>query len=174
MRHLAYAALIAGCTVFLTGCTVQKSTSRPRSGGSEIWTGSSVEAPVKWTYDQQPLTPDGWKVRELVKMVTFEQAGASLDREARGVMSGAAEELRKNSAWKILVVGHADRHGELRNAEKLGLRRAQAVVDNLVARGIDTERITVQSLAASQAQAEDFQTQAHQQNRRAEIWALSR
>jgi peptidoglycan-associated lipoprotein len=56
-----------------------------------------------------------------------------------------AESLKVHPDVKIVIVGHCDPRASERYNQQLGLRRAQAVRDFLVAAGVDAARISVRS-----------------------------
>jgi peptidoglycan-associated lipoprotein len=56
-----------------------------------------------------------------------------------------AESLKSHPEVKIVVVGHCDPRASERYNRRLGLRRAEAARDFLVAVGVDASRISVRS-----------------------------
>lgn len=56
-----------------------------------------------------------------------------------------AESLKAHSDVKLLIVGHCDPRASERYNRQLGLKRAEAVRDFLVAAGVDAARISVRS-----------------------------
>jgi outer membrane protein OmpA-like peptidoglycan-associated protein/TolA-binding protein len=58
---------------------------------------------------------------------------------------GLAESLKVHLEVNLLVVGHCDQRASERYNERLGMQRAQAVRDFLVAAGVDPVRIVVRS-----------------------------
>lgn len=70
-----------------------------------------------------------------------------------------AQALKANKDLKLTVVGHTDASGSDSYNQKLGLRRAQAVVDHLVKiYGIDASRLTADSKGKSEPLASNGNT----------------
>jgi len=73
--------------------------------------------------------------------VTFEFNRASLDSAARAALNGQAKWLKAHQNVRMSVVGHTDLVGSEGYNDRLGLRRARAVVAYLVSRGISRGRL---------------------------------
>jgi outer membrane protein OmpA-like peptidoglycan-associated protein len=73
----------------------------------------------------------------------FEANRADLTADARRDLDKAAPKLAANGRARILVEGHADQRGDSRSNEALAERRAQAIREHLVTRGIEAERIAL-------------------------------
>lgn len=73
--------------------------------------------------------------------VNFDFNKTALDAEARKALDGQAAWLKRNKEVRMTVTGHTDLvGGELYN-DRLGLRRAQAVVAYLARRGVKADRL---------------------------------
>ena len=84
---------------------------------------------------------------ETDEMVTFAFNSASLDQTARRALDGQAAWLKANPEVRMTVTGHADAVGPESYNDRLGLRRAQAVVGYLTRRGVSRQRLeAVESL----------------------------
>jgi outer membrane protein OmpA-like peptidoglycan-associated protein len=73
----------------------------------------------------------------------FDTSRADLDPAAQRALAAAATWLAANERARALVEGHADQQGASRLNQALAERRANAIRDNLVARGVDPDRIAV-------------------------------
>ncbi|HLS19421.1 MAG TPA: OmpA family protein [Paracoccaceae bacterium] len=83
--------------------------------------------------------------------VTFAFDKAALDAAARLVLDKQAAWLARHRQARMTVTGHTDLVGSERYNYGLGLRRAQNVVNHLVARGISRDRlIAVESQGESE------------------------
>ncbi|MHA3977711.1 OmpA family protein [Halovulum sp. GXIMD14794] len=69
-------------------------------------------------------------------MINFEFNQATLDANARAALDQQAAWIRANPAIKFRVYGHTDLVGSSGYNQRLGLRRAQAAVNYLIARGV--------------------------------------
>ncbi len=73
--------------------------------------------------------------------VTFEFDSARLDAEARRVLDIQAAWLRANPSVRMRIVGHADAVGSTGYNNRIGLRRARAVVAYLGKHGVARTRL---------------------------------
>lgn len=78
---------------------------------------------------------------ETDEMVTFAFDSAVLDSTARAAVDTQVAWLRRNPGVRMSVTGHADLVGPDGYNYRLGLRRAQAVVNYMVANGISRNRL---------------------------------
>jgi outer membrane protein OmpA-like peptidoglycan-associated protein len=76
---------------------------------------------------------------------------------------------RQDSESKILVEGYCDSQGGATYNMDLSQRRAQAVRDYLVARGIASDRLTAQGFGLTQPVADNATAEGRADNRRVEI-----
>lgn len=73
--------------------------------------------------------------------VTFAYDQAKLDPAAQAVLDETVEILKRHEALRVEVAGHTDSRGDAGYNQKLSERRAKAVYDYLVAKGIETQRL---------------------------------
>ena len=73
--------------------------------------------------------------------VTFAFNKANLDATARKALDGQAAWLRENRQVRMTIIGHTDLVGTEPYNDKLGLRRAKAVVNYLTRRGVSRSRL---------------------------------
>ena len=102
-------------------------------------------------------------------LVFFEFDRDVVTPEAMQVISQAAEISRRSGGATLGVTGHTDRSGSQAYNQSLGLQRAQAVQRELVAMGIQSSRISIQSQGEDQTRVETVDGQREPQNRRVEI-----
>lgn len=91
--------------------------------------------------------------------------------------------LNENPTMKIEISGHTDTRGSAEHNQQLSQNRAKAVVDYLVAHGIDASRLTyagygetktlISDEAIAKMTSSTEKEEAHQQNRRTEFKILS-
>src|SRR5881628_1545867 len=84
-----------------------------------------------------------------------------------------AEFLKKNPKRNVLIEGHTDNTGNEDFNLKLSRQRADAVRDLLVARGIDTERVTTKGYGPKYPLVVNDTPSGRQQNRRVEVVVLN-
>jgi outer membrane protein OmpA-like peptidoglycan-associated protein len=88
--------------------------------------------------------------------------------EVSAYLDTIADELLRTGA-QVRIVGHTDNTGIDAYNETLGLRRAQAVRDMLVQRGVSASRIRVDSRGSSAPVASNDTPEGRNQNRRVEL-----
>jgi peptidoglycan-associated lipoprotein len=75
------------------------------------------------------------------EIVTFAFDRAELDATAQNALDGQARWLRDNPQVRMTIVGHTDLVGSERYNYGLGLRRARAALEYLVAHGVSRDRL---------------------------------
>lgn len=78
-------------------------------------------------------------------LVFFDFDKYDINTGAAAVLDSVAQEIRSRSTNGLHVVGHADRSGTNAYNMRLATRRANAIKDALVARGVDGASITTES-----------------------------
>ena len=73
--------------------------------------------------------------------VTFDFDESSLDSSARAALDQQAAWLNEHEDVRMTVVGHTDLVGPPNYNQRLGLRRALSVVNYLVRKGVDRDRL---------------------------------
>jgi peptidoglycan-associated lipoprotein len=99
----------------------------------------------------------------------FETSRAGLDPAARRALAGAVTWLATNEQARALVEGHADQQGASRLNQALAERRANAIRDNLVARGVDPDRIAVVAYGDRRPICQEPREKCRAHNRRAVV-----
>jgi len=102
--------------------------------------------------------------------VLFTSAKAELLPAAQLKLNDVANALIKEDPLsKIVVEGHTDSQGGVPYNQDLSQRRAQAVRDYLVSRGIASDRVTAQGFGPTRAIADNNSAEGRANNRRVEI-----
>ena len=102
--------------------------------------------------------------------VVFASGKHTLLPSARSRLGQVAEALLKDEAEAIYVVeGHTDLTGTSAANQELSRKRAEAVRDYLVERGVPADRITAEGHGADQPVAENSTAEGRANNRRVEI-----
>lgn len=73
----------------------------------------------------------------------FSQGSAELSVNSKNILLEALEAIALRSSTHVTVIGHSDSVGSVQYNDKLSARRAQAVVNAIVARGVDSKIIEV-------------------------------
>jgi OmpA-OmpF porin, OOP family len=89
---------------------------------------------------EAPMAP-----QDAMFLVFFNWNSAKLDDGGLSVVDAVAQEIAGSTPPRVSVLGHADTSGPRAYNQRLGLRRAGAVRDALVARGVDKRLIHTES-----------------------------
>lgn len=119
------------CAIGLTAC----GTRTPGAGGAGTTIGGiqqgSINDPTSLAYFQQTIGD----------RVLFAVDQSTISSEAADILNGQANWLNQNTQYVVTVEGHADEQGTREYNLALGARRASAVQNYLVSRGIADNRI---------------------------------
>lgn len=99
--------------------------------------------------------------------VFFETDSSSLTAEASATLDKQAAWLNQYGNYRIMIEGHADERGTREYNIALGARRASIVVNYLVSRGVNAQRITSKSFGKERPVAICNDISCWSQNRRA-------
>jgi len=97
-----------------------------------------------------------------------------LKPEGRRALDDLADKLKAVDLELVLVVGHTDSVGSDAYNERLSLRRANAVRNYLVTKGIDAKRIRTEGRGETQSIADNNTEDGRARNRRVEVQITER
>ncbi|HXG49825.1 MAG TPA: OmpA family protein [candidate division Zixibacteria bacterium] len=148
------------------GSAPPQAAAKPRERVVE--TVKTVEVPVERTvYKEVPKIVEVEKV--VLPDVAFRFDSAQLTDLGKGKVYLAAQRLKEKSDLTVVIEGHADEVGSEEYNRRLGLRRAQAVLAELQALGIDPARVTAVSQGESRPLIDQPTSWARAVNRRVEF-----
>lgn len=104
--------------------------------------------------------------REIGDRVFFAYDKSDLSRAARDVLDCQAAWLNANTAMNIRIEGHCDERGTREYNIALGERRANAVKDYLVAKGVQASRLNTISYGKERPEMVGSNEESWRQNRR--------
>ncbi len=107
--------------------------------------------------------------KAVLNNVIFHSGKADLRNESFETLNEIAEYMKKNSNIKAEISGHTDSQGAEDKNQELSERRAQAVVDYLVEKGIDAIRFEVIGYGEETPIANNSSAKGRQKNRRVEF-----
>ena len=144
----------SGTTVNETGCEAKSECRAPAAG--------------------EPIDLEGCASGEAVvlKGVNFEVNSSRLTANAKVILNQVADSLAAQPGMKVEIGGHTDAQGSDSFNLKLSERRAQAVKDYLIARGIAPERLVAKGYGESQAVDSNETPEGREINRRVEMKVL--
>ncbi|PCI56182.1 MAG: cell envelope biogenesis protein OmpA [Alphaproteobacteria bacterium] len=96
--------------------------------------------PVDVVAEPAPMVPE-----EAMYLVFFNWDSKTLSAGAKNVLDAVAAEVAKNTPSQITVSGHADTSGDDAYNKRLAFKRANAVRDALVERGVSADILAVES-----------------------------
>lgn len=119
----------------------------------------------------------------VLRNIFFDLDKYSLRPESVNELERLVKLLQENPSMKIEISGHTDTRGSADHNEELSANRAKAVVDYLVEKGIDRNRLSSRGYGESQPLVSDAEIskmstktdreEAHQSNRRTEFKIIS-
>jgi len=118
----------------------------------------------------------GCEIREEIRLpgVNFESNSDVLLDSATTTLNNAAETLRRNPTITVEVAGHTDSDGAAAYNESLSARRARAVREYLIARGVEANRLTSRGYGESEPIADNSTREGKAQNRRVVLRIIDR
>jgi outer membrane protein OmpA-like peptidoglycan-associated protein len=131
-----------------------------------------VEVPVEKIVTQEVIkeVPQVVEVERVIfEGVAFRFDSAELTDLGQGQVYLAAQRLKDKTDVTIVVEGHTDNVGTDEYNQKLGLRRAETIINELTRLGIDTSKMTMTSSGESKPLVNQDNAWAHALNRRVEF-----
>jgi outer membrane protein OmpA-like peptidoglycan-associated protein/tetratricopeptide (TPR) repeat protein len=110
----------------------------------------------------------------ILRNIFFDFDKASLRPESTAELERLIALLNEVSSMKIEISGHTDNKGSDDYNQKLSQSRAKAVVDYLIAHGIDNKRLEFKGFGESQPIVENETEEGRQLNRRTEFKILQK
>lgn len=132
--------------------------------------------------DQCPNTLPGVEVNEvgcpihkkedlsqLRKGIQFKLNSAELTKKSFGTLNDIADLMNKHEQAKLEIQGHTDSKGTQEYNQNLSERRAQAVADYLIKKGIATDRVRAIGYGSTRPIADNKTKTGREANRRVEL-----
>lgn len=159
MTYLAKSILlVAGLS--LAACT---NASRFDDDGTGAGTGSNAAIAGSASDPKSPL----YFQQAIGDRVFFEVDRQTLNEEAKRVLDGQASWLTTNADYDVIIEGHADEQGTREYNLALGARRASAVREYLISRGISSSRLKTVSYGKERPIEICSEESCYSKNRRA-------
>lgn len=153
LRKLLNVAFILSLSVGLSNCASKKSKD-------------SLTEAEGYSENYDLYADSDSKKAGLLKTVHFAFDSSKLSEAEHMVLDGNAAFLSKHSNIHVQVEGHADERGSEQYNLALGERRAKAVRDYLVAKGIEAKRVTTISYGKQRPLSYGHAEEDWMQNRR--------
>lgn len=131
---------------------------------------------VKMDTSQVKLNAEAGRVSHepmIVEKITlhfqFEFNSVDMDDKTEEFLSQLSETLAEDPALKVKITGHTDNIGSEKFNQRLSQKRAEAVLHELVKKGIATDRIAAEGKGLSSPITTNETVEGRQKNRRVEI-----
>ena len=123
--------------------------------------------------DQCPGTPKGAKVNDkgcwVLEGIQFDTGKWDIKPKSYPVLDAVVTVLGDNPTLKLEVQGHTDNVGSQASNQKLSENRAASVMEYLVAKGIQRERLSSAGYGFSKPMASNDTAQGRAKNRRVQL-----
>jgi outer membrane protein OmpA-like peptidoglycan-associated protein len=101
--------------------------------------------------------------------ILFETGKSDIQQESLPIVDQIFELMKSDATIKISIEGHTDNVGDAASNKKLSNDRAKAVMDALIAKGIDKIRMSFVGWGQEKPVADNRSEEGRVQNRRVEI-----
>ncbi len=108
-------------------------------------------------------------VEKITLHFQFEFNSVDLDDKTEEFLRQLSETLTEDKALKVRITGHTDNIGSAKFNQRLSQKRAEAVLSELVKKGISTDRITAEGKGLSSPITTNETEEGRSKNRRVEI-----
>lgn len=123
--------------------------------------------------DKCPGTPKGAKINAqgcwILKTILFDTDKAHIKSRLHSDLNAVVTVLGKNPALKVEINGHTDNVGSAAYNMKLSEKRAKAVMEYLVSKGIDSKRLSTKGFGLTMPIADNDTPEGRAKNRRIEL-----
>jgi len=123
--------------------------------------------------DQCPGTPKGAKVNNkgcwVIEQIQFETGKSTIKAQAYRALDDVVAVLKRNTTLRVEIQGHTDNIGSEASNRKLSENRARAVMEYLVKKGVQAERLSAAGYGFSVPIASNDTQQGRTRNRRVEL-----
>ena len=155
---------IANCkTQYLDAITALESMLQPFQPVPEP-VAEPVPEPMALPEPAEPMTPD-----EAMYLVFFDFDESVIGPGGQNILDTVAAEVQSRNLNAVSIVGHTDSSGPKTYNNKLAMRRANAVRDTLIERGIDPTLIRVEGRGEDELLVQTADGVREPANRRAQI-----
>ncbi len=134
-------------------------------------TEETFEKPVEVNFEVKPIE-SGKSVQ--INDIYYATASYEINQKSYAVLNEFAEFLKTNSTVKVEIRGHTDNVGSVQTNINLSNRRAKAVYDYLISRGVNTANISYKGYGPNMPIADNSTEAGRAKNRRTEFYIISK
>jgi NitT/TauT family transport system substrate-binding protein len=140
----------------------------------KLWEAQGRQAPVKEVKYEPKIAETGTPVFTKPVTINFDSGASELDAESMAILNNQlVPQLEMARGMYVRVEGNTDSVGDRKLNQKLSEKRAQAIVDYLVTRGLERERIVAKGNGDSKPVASNKTSDGRATNRRTDILFIS-
>ncbi|WP_116132409.1 peptidoglycan-associated lipoprotein Pal [Tropicimonas sp. IMCC34043] len=154
-------AVTAALMVAILGLSACNNPNRYGAGGAGAGAGAGYGSGAS-----NPASPEYFRAT-VGETVLFPVDQSSLTEAARSTLNGQAVWLNQNTRYGARIEGHADEQGTREYNLALGARRANAVQEYLISRGVAGNRLSTVSYGKERPIAICSEESCYARNRRA-------
>jgi len=156
-----------GCEIDTDGDGIVDGDDRCPTVFAKTPDGCPVPAPAPVPVPAPEVTPAPAPLS--LEGVHFDNDRGVIRSADKGILDAAAETLQKQGDTKVEVAGYTDDRGDAAYNQKLSQRRAEAVRQYLIDKGIDASRLTAKGYGESNPVADNGTAEGRFKNRRVEL-----
>ncbi|MFR9166404.1 MAG: OmpA family protein [Dysgonomonas sp.] len=104
--------------------------------------------------------------------ILFATNSSNLNTSSQSALTSFAQSLNSNPDTDVMIYGHTDNTGNDAINNPLSEKRAQAVYNFLMTKGVNGSRMTTQGFGSTQPVADNSTAVGRTQNRRVEVYIL--
>ncbi|MEX2629879.1 MAG: peptidoglycan-associated lipoprotein Pal [Tistlia sp.] len=151
-------SIVAASALLLTACESSQEDTGATTGTTQTTTASPMSGPAAGSQEELLV--------EVGDRIFFDFDRSDVRADQRGTVDSLANWLQGNPSVALTIEGHADERGTREYNLALGERRANAVREYLVARGINGSRLSTISYGKERPEVLGSTEYAWAQNRR--------
>lgn len=121
----------------------------------------------------RPGKAPGFSHTGVLQNVSFDSGSSSLLYPARVALLPLLRDLQEQPTVNIVVMAHTDDLGDAENNLLLSVKRAEAVVEHLVAQGIESNRLKAEGYGEALPLFQNVSDKNRERNRRIEVRVMS-
>jgi NitT/TauT family transport system substrate-binding protein len=140
----------------------------------KMWEAEGRQAPVKEIKYEPKVAETGTPVFTKPVTINFNSGASELDAESMAILNNQlVPQLEMARGMYVRVEGNTDSMGNPKQNLKLSEKRAQSIVDYLVSRGVDRDRIVAKGNGDGKPVASNKTSDGRASNRRTDILFIS-
>lgn len=117
-------------------------------------------------YEKVVIKPDKLELKE---KIAFKWDSDKLEDASFPLLDEVAQALKDNAAFKVQIDGNASSEGDFDHNQALSERRAEAVLDYLIAHGVASDRLISKGFGSSTPNSTNSTAAGRESNRRVEF-----